>query len=66
MKNDIKDLVKISDLYRLGLIGNRNSKALRSLIGETLGIGLNNGKTLLYKINMFGISLEEIETVLRK
>jgi ribonuclease M5 len=66
MKKDIKDSVKISDLYRLGLIGNNNSKALRLLIGETLGIGLNNGKTLLYKINMFGISLEEIEAVLRK
>ena len=56
----------MSDLYALGLIGNNHSKALRLSIGETLGIGLNNGKTLLKKINMFGISLEEIKVALRK
>lgn len=61
-----KTLVKLNDLYHLGLIGNPNSKALRLFIGEKLGIGLNNGKTLLNKINMFGISLEEITQILGK
>jgi len=65
-KKVVKDNVKISDLYNLGLIGNKDSKALRLAIGERLGIGLNNGKTLLNKINMFGITLDEIKVALRK
>ena len=64
--NSKTDMVELNDLYHLKLIGNKNSKALRMMIGETLGIGLNNGKTLLNKINMFGIKLEKIESILRK
>lgn len=58
--------VKLNDLYKLGLIGNRDSKALRLRLGERLGIGLNNGKALLYKINMFDIKLDKIKDVLGK
>jgi len=65
-QNIIIDKVKYSDLYQLGIIGNYNSKALRLKIGETLGIGLNNGKTLLTKVNMFGITKAEIEAAIRK
>ena len=65
-KTEVKSQVNFNDLYRLKLIGNRNAKALRLELGEKLGIGLNNGKTLLYKINMFGISLPEIEEILGK
>jgi len=65
-ENNIKSKVELSDLYDLKLVGNKNSKALRMMIGETLGIGLNNGKTFLNKINMFGIKLEKIESILRK
>lgn len=63
---EMKTKVKLDDLYQLGLIGKPNSKALRLMLGENLGIGLNNGKTLLNKINMFGISLEKITQLLRK
>ncbi len=66
IKKPDKKEVEISDLYHLGLMGKPNSKNLRLSLGETLGIGLNNGKTLLNKINMFGISLEEITQALRK
>ncbi len=66
IKNNAKKKVEISDLYHLGLIGKPNSKTLRLSLGETLGIGLNNGKTLLNKINMFGITLDEIKQALRK
>ncbi len=66
IKKTKKPKVKMSDLYHLGLVGNDHSKALRLSLGETLGIGLNNGKTLLNKINMFGISLTEIKAALRK
>ncbi len=65
-KDDVYNKVEISDLYSLGLIGKPYSKALRLSLGEKLGIGLNNGKTMLNKINMFGITLEEINNILRK
>ncbi len=65
-QEEVKTHVKLNDLYALGLIGNPHSKDLRLKLGEILGIGLNNGKTLLYKVNMFGITLDEIKEVLRK
>ena len=59
-----KSLVEYKDLYRLKLIGNTSSKALRKVLGEELGIGLNNGKTLLKKLNMFNITLLQISEIL--
>lgn len=56
--------IDYKDIYSLNLIGNRNSKALRKQLGEELGIGLNNGKTLLKKLNMFNISLTQIIDIL--
>ena len=56
--------IEFEDLYRLNLIGNSNSKALRKQLGEELGIGLNNGKTLLKKLNMFNINIEQIKDIL--
>ena len=56
--------VEYKDLYELKLIGNKHSKALRKEIGEELGIGLNNGKTLLKKLNMFNISKSQIIGIL--
>ncbi len=57
-------LVEYKDLYKLKLIGNTSSKTLRKLIGEELGIGLNNGKTLLKKLNMFNISIQQINDII--
>lgn len=65
-KTVMEDKVELTDLYRLGLIGKPNSKNLRLVVGEKLGIGLNNGKTLLYKVNMFGIKLIELEEIIGK
>jgi len=64
--NSKSNRVKIEDLYKLNLMGTKDSKALRLMLGEELGIGSNNGKTLLKKINMFGIPLEQIKEILRK
>ena len=66
VKKDIENKVTLKDLYDLNLVGKPNSKAQRLILGETLGIGLNNGKTMLSKINMFGISLKQINDILRK
>ena len=59
-----KNLIEYKDLYRLKLIGNTSSKALRKMLGEELGIGLNNGKTLLKKLNMFNINMLQISEIL--
>lgn len=56
----LKTPIVLQDLYQLKLIGNQNSKELRKVLGERLGIGLNNGKTLCNKLNMFGIDLSKI------
>ena len=61
-----KEQINIKDLYHLGLMGKPHSKALRLKLGESLGIGLNNGKTLLKKLNMFSIKLDQIIEVLGK
>lgn len=65
-KNTLKTKIELKDLSSLGLIGKPNSKELRMILGENLGIGLNNGKTLLNKVNMFGITLEQIRDNLGK
>lgn len=59
-----KITITYSDLYAYNLIGNPNSKAIRKQLGEELGIGLNNGKTLLKKLNMFNINIEQIKEIL--
>ncbi len=66
VKKVIKSSITLGDLYKLNLIGKPNSKHYRLVIGEELGIGLNNGKTLLNKLNMFGIKLEQINKILGK
>lgn len=57
-------MVEYKDLYTLNLIGNKDSKMLRRQLGEELGIGLNNGKTLLKKLNMFNINIKQIRDIL--
>jgi ribonuclease M5 len=66
VKKDIKSMITMSDMYQLNLIGKPNSKHYRLVLGEGLGIGSNNGKTLLNKLNMFGIKIEQINSILRK
>ena len=56
--------IELKDLYQLKLIGSSNSKKLRQHLCETLGIGLSNGKTLLTKLNMFGIDINEVKNII--
>ena len=48
---------KYFDLYELGLM---SSKAKREKLCKKLNISYCNGKQLLKRINMFGITIEEI------
>ncbi len=49
-----------------GLIGKPHSKELRIKLGNELRIGYTNGKQLEKRLNMFGITQEEVEKTLMK
>ena len=57
-------LITMNDLYKLGLIGEENSAKLRNEICIKLNLGHTNAKTFLKRINMFGITIKELENVL--
>lgn len=54
------DITK-SDLMRLGLLMGGDSRKRREYLGEHLRIGYCNGKQLLKRLELFGISLAEVE-----
>ncbi|GFN36543.1 ribonuclease M5 [Tepidimicrobium xylanilyticum] len=47
------------DLLELGLIGDRDSRRKREILGNILGIGYGNSKQFLNRLNHFGITREE-------
>ncbi|MER0123806.1 ribonuclease M5 [Streptococcus sp. ZJ93] len=53
-----------SDLIRLGFLAGSDSRKRREYLGEQLRIGYTNGKQLLKRLEMFGISLAEVEEVM--
>lgn len=53
------------DLYRLGLCGKPTSAFLREKISNYYHLDLPNGKTLLKRLNMLGITVSELEEALR-
>lgn len=57
------DITK-SDLMRLGLLMGGDSRKRREYLGEHLRIGYCNGKQLLKRLELFGISLAEVEEVM--
>ena len=58
------DITK-SDLMRLGLLMGSDSRKRREYLGEALRIGYCNGKQLLKRLELFGVTLAEVETVIR-
>lgn len=59
------DITK-SDLMRLGFLMGGDSRKRREYLGEHLRIGYCNGKQLLKRLELFGISLAEVEEVMGK
>ncbi|MEY8463491.1 ribonuclease M5 [Streptococcus merionis] len=57
------DIAK-SDLMRLGLLMGADSRKRREYLGEKLRIGYCNGKQLLKRLELFGVSLSEVEEVM--
>lgn len=57
------DITK-ADLMRLGLLAGPNSANQRQLVAEQLNLGYVNGKQLLKRLEMFGITYAELEQTL--
>ena len=55
-----------SDLMKLGLLMGSDSRKRREYLGEAFRIGYCNGKQLLKRLELFGITLEELEEVMEK
>lgn len=64
VKNE-EPIFTMEDLTYYGLVGEKDSKSLREKVGRKLGIGYANGKTLVNKLNSFGITKEELEECLK-
>jgi len=59
------DITK-SDLVRLGLLMGSDSRQRREYLGEELRIGYSNGKQLLKRLELFGVTLVEVEEAMLK
>ena len=66
IKKDVTCIFELKDLDKAGLIGRNDSKALREMVGEFLGIGYGNGNAMLKKLNTFGITREDFESAVAK
>ena len=55
-----------SDLVRLGLLMGSDSRQRREYLGEQLRIGYSNGKQLLKRLELFGVTLAEVEEVMER
>ncbi|CKO15334.1 putative primase homolog [Streptococcus pneumoniae] len=54
-----------SDLIRLGFLVGADSRKRREYLGETLRIGYSNGKQLLKRLELFGVTLAEVEEAMK-
>ena len=54
------------NFYELGLVGNKNTLEKRLKIEEYFRIGHGSAKTCLKRLNMLGITLNELKEVLEK
>lgn len=57
--------IERSDLMRLGLLMGSDSRKRREYLGEALRIGYSNGKQLLKRLELFGISLADLEAAMQ-
>ena len=55
-----------ADLMRMGLLMGNGSRRRREYLGEKLRIGYSNGKQLLKRLELFGITLAEVEEAMER
>ncbi|MBQ6477872.1 MAG: ribonuclease M5 [Erysipelotrichaceae bacterium] len=63
---DVQESISEREFYSLGLNGKEDSAALRQLVSAHFHLGRCNGKTLLKRLNLAGITAQEIRLFLRK
>lgn len=63
---DTKSSISNIDLLELDLVGKSNSKDLRNKISKELHIGKCNAKTMLKRLNMIGVTKDDVKKVLSK
>lgn len=63
-ESTIHEAIQKQDLIPYGLIAGANAKALREALGEYLHIGYTNGKQLVKRLNMFQITIEELNSAM--
>ena len=64
-KKEVSNNIKEADLYELGLLGRNDSKNKREKVCDYYHLGWCNAKTFLKRINMFGLTIEEIKDVIK-
>lgn len=65
-KNENEFDISRSDLIRLGFLAGADSRKRREYLGEQLCIDYSNGKQLLKRLELFGVTLAEVEEAMTK
>nr|WP_302850106.1 ribonuclease M5 [Streptococcus parasanguinis] len=65
-KNENEFDISRSDLIRLGFLAGADSRKRREYLGEQLRIGYSNGKQLLKRLELFGVTLAEVKEAMTK
>lgn len=60
-ENENEFNISRGDLIRLGFLAGADSRRRREYLGEQLRIGYSNGKQLLKRLELFGVTLAEVE-----
>lgn len=63
---DREETFTMEDLFSLGLAFGEKAAVLRDSVGEILGIGYCNSKTLLKRLNNYGVTREELAEAVEK
>lgn len=58
--------ITLLDLYEMGLIGKDDSRIKRKSLGDKIGCGYSNSKQLLKKLQLFGVTKEQLLRELNK
>ena len=62
---DVNGDVTYDDLYDLGLIGKEDSKQKRERVSKHYHLGWCNGKNFLKRVNMFGLTINDLKEVIK-
>ena len=61
---DSKDSLSLDEFYCLGLNGQSDSVSKREKVSRMFHIGKCNGKTMLKRLNMLGVTYDELKDIL--